>query len=86
MAKVTITFEDIDEGVAVKMESEPPFSGPGVREPQMTQAQHMAIHLTEIMSEEYNDNSEEHVHGPGCGHDHDHDQEIPGKNPVQSDE
>lgn len=88
MAKVTITFEDLEEGVSVKMESDPPFSGPGLGE-NFTQAQHMAVHLTEIMSEEYSE--EEHVHGPGCSHDHDHDcghdhdkdNEIPGENPVQ---
>lgn len=73
MAKITITFEDVEDGVSVKMESDPVFSN--VPNPEnlegFTQAQQMAIGLTEMMAERYY----ELDHEGDCDHD--------GKNTIQ---
>jgi len=97
MAKVTITFEDIDDGVRVKAESEPPFPGPAAQDQTLTEAQEMGIRMTQMLTEELQRQEQEvneHDHC-GCGHDHDdgihdhddgHDRQdqIKGQDSVQS--
>lgn len=79
MAKVTITFEDMDDGVQVKIESDPSFPGPAATPEQqeaMTDAQQMGIRMTELLTEELHQQQHDHDHegcGPDCNHDHDHD-------------
>lgn len=80
MAKVTVTFEDIEEGVSVRVESNPPFPNPAhpdANSPDLTEAQHMGIHMTQLLTErlagnEIPDESEvpPHEHGENCGCNH----------------
>lgn len=73
MAKVTVTFEDINEGVSVQVESDPPFPGPAASQEQkdsLTDAQQMGIRMTHLLTEEM---AALHQCSEGCSHDHDHD-------------
>lgn len=66
MAKVTVTFEDIEGqegGVNVRIESEPGFPGPAAEDQMLSSAQMMGLRMTEILAEEMQDQ-----HG-GCGHE-----------------
>ena len=81
MAKVTITFEDIEseengEGVEVNMVSDPPWPAPGEINPaSMSAAQQMALEMTHILSERQMAEEHEHCHDENCTHDH-HSHEV----------
>lgn len=63
MAKVTVTFEDVEDGVAVKVESDPPFGPPdGLAD--LTEAQQMGIQMTQMLAEQSAGDCCEHG---GCG-------------------
>jgi len=56
MAKVTITFEDLDEGVEVKVESDPAISMDDKE--LLTNAQEMAVRMSSIIIEELSHTNE----------------------------
>jgi hypothetical protein len=91
MAKVTVIFEDIDEGVSVKVESEPGFPGPAASPEEknsLTDAQQMGLRMTHLLTEEMA-SQEGHDHDHDHDHDHnDHHAEVPsdGTTAVQSNE
>jgi hypothetical protein len=72
MAKVTVTFEDVEEGISVKVESDPPFPGPAATQEEqdnLTDAQHMGLRMTHQLTAELHENDEEdsfHVHDENC--------------------
>lgn len=71
MAKVTVTFEDIEDGVSVKVVSDPAFPGPDAtpeEQDALTDAQHMGMRMTELLTEQAD--SEHHCHDEHCTHDH----------------
>lgn len=80
MAKVTITFEDLENGgTNVKIISDPPFAGPAATPEEheaMTDAQQMGIRMTELLTQEFVKHeaafNSEHIHDENCHHDHDH--------------
>lgn len=83
MAKVTITFEDLENGgTNVKIISDLPFAGPAATSEEhdaMTDAQQMGIRITELLTEELMQHEAvfnagtEHIHDENCHHDdHDH--------------
>ena len=75
MAKVTVTFEDVDEGVSVRIESDPAFPGPAATDEQkdaLTDAQHMGLQMTELLTQKLSE-QHEHCHDEHCTHEHDHD-------------
>jgi len=94
MAKVTVTFEDIEEGVSVNVESDPPFPGPAASKEEkesLTDAQQMGLRMTHLLTEEHasqNGFMESIFAHDDHDHDHDHDPEIPsdGATTVQPDE
>lgn len=54
MATVTVTFQDVNDGVSVKVVSNPPFPGPDATPEQqeaLTDAQHMGLQMTELLTE-----------------------------------
>jgi hypothetical protein len=68
MAKATVFFEDVQEGVSVRVESDPGFPGPDATEEEknaLTDAQKMCLRLTEILTEEM---VQDHVHDENCNH------------------
>lgn len=65
MAKVIVTFEDIEDGVSVKMDSDPAFKE-GMGHEELTEAQKMAWALTRLVTETAS--QEEHVHDENCNH------------------
>lgn len=67
MAIVTVTFEDVDEGVKVKIESDPGFPNTEPSE-EMTQAQEMGLRMAAMLTEELD--GDEHECGPNCDHEH----------------
>lgn len=92
MAKVTVTFEDIDEGVSVKVESDPAFPGPAASQEEqdsLTDAQQMGLRMTHLLTEEMASQEGHHheCHDEHCTHDH-HAAEVPsdGTLAVQPDE
>lgn len=68
MAKVMITFEDVDDGVSVKLTADPKL--PSERN-DLTDAQDLAIRMTELLEAEQG-----HCHDEHCTHDH-HDHAPP---------
>jgi hypothetical protein len=50
MAKVIVIFEDVEEGVSVKVTSEPAFPEPSSEE--ITEAQQLGIRMTQLLTEE----------------------------------
>lgn len=77
MAKVTVTFEDIDEGVGVKVESDPAFPGPAASQEEqdgLTDAQQMGLRMTHLLTEEMASQEGHHEHDEHCNHDHDTDE------------
>jgi len=76
MATVTVTFEDVDNGVSVKVISDPPFPGPHATAEEheaLTDAQHMGLRMTELLTERLAE-EEGHCHDEHCTHHH-HDHE-----------
>ena len=74
MAKVTVTFEDIEEGVSVKVESEPAFPGPDAPQElqdSLTQAQQMGLRMTQLLTEEV---AAQNGHTDHLDPDHVHDE------------
>jgi len=73
MAKVTITFEDMNEGVSVEVQSDPPF--PEKMEEnamELTDAQQMALSMTMMFDQQMNDENptqeqEQPVKNKCCG-------------------
>lgn len=83
MAKVTITFEDIDEGVRVNIESEPGFPGPAASQEvqdSLTDAQQMGLRMTHLLTEEMA-SQEGHHHEHEHDHDHEHNEHYADKVP-----
>lgn len=73
MAKVTITFEDIDEGVRVNVESEPGFPGPANQEEaEFTDAQQMGLRMVDLLNDEVASQNHDHDHDEHCTHEHCH--------------
>jgi hypothetical protein len=71
MAKVTITIEDIADGVSIKMDSDPPFPGPDAAPEQtanFTDAMHWALAVGEWLAQQSMRENEEHVHDENCSH------------------
>jgi len=95
MAKITVTFEDIEEGVAVKVESEPAFPGPAASQEEqdaLTDAQQMGLRMTKMLTEvvasqQGLEHDHDHDHDEHCPHHH-HASEVPsdGTPAVQSNE
>jgi len=97
MAKVTITFEDIDEGVRVNIESEPGFPGPAASQEEqdsLTDAQQMGLRMTHLLTEEmasqeghHHEHDDDHEHDEHCTRHH-HAAEVPsdGTPALQSNE
>lgn len=71
MAKVTITFEDHEGGVEVKVGSDPAWPGPAAENQSLTEAQMMGLRVVEILNQLQE--AEEDEDEGGCCHDHDHD-------------
>jgi hypothetical protein len=74
MAKVTITFEDMNEGVSVEVQSDPPFPEKTEENAmQLTDAQQMALSMTMMFDQEMQEenqntqDSEETVKNKCCG-------------------
>lgn len=71
MAKITVTFEDVEEGVSVKVESDPPFPGPVASQEELdslTEAQEMGLRMTQVLTEEASLHEHE-CHDEHCTHD-----------------
>lgn len=66
MAKVIITFEDVEDGVSVKMTADPKL--PSERN-DLTDAQDLAVRMTELLEAEQG-----HCHDEHCTHDHHHEE------------
>lgn len=72
MAKVTVTFEDIEGGVNVQVVSDPPFGeNPTEMNPEnLTDAQQMGIQMTQLLAEAHAQESSNCCnHGCGCHHE-----------------
>lgn len=76
MAKVTITFQDMEDGVSLQVESDPPFPekvNESVEE--LSDAQQMALSMTMMFDQQMQGTEEEHhqhqcTGGGGCGGKH----------------
>ena len=82
MATVTVTFQDVDEGVSVRVESDPAFPGPAAtveEQNALTDAQQMGLRMTQLLTEELNQQQHaEHCHDENCTHEHHHHEpELP---------
>jgi hypothetical protein len=84
MALVTITFEDDEDGVRVRVESNPAFPGPEATQEQhdaLTDAQQMGMRMTMMITEEYAHHEQaasECCNHSGCGcHPEAPDQVVP---------
>lgn len=67
MAKVTITFEDIEEGVSVRIESDPIFPELNAQTfNNLTEAQQMGLRMSRMLSEELAEIEEHENAGKGC--------------------
>lgn len=70
MAKVTISFEDLEDGVSLTVQSDPPFPEKVENETfspdhvsELTDAQQMALHMTMMFDQEMkNDKEHQHAH------------------------
>jgi hypothetical protein len=58
MANVTITFEDAEDGVHVKVESDPQFPEPNSFEGNLTEAQNMGIAMLHLLQEKMTEETE----------------------------
>ena len=77
MAKVTITFEDMDDGVSLTVQSDPPFPEKGENEAlaaeqvsALSDAQQMALHMTMLFDQQMQGEEEQqtaHEHHKCCG-------------------
>jgi hypothetical protein len=71
MAKVTITFMDMEDGVSLVVESEPPFPEKDEKaEVGLTDAQQMALSMTMMFDQQMQDAEQEQTkscsHNNGC--------------------
>jgi hypothetical protein len=68
MAKVTIILEDVEQGVSIKMDSDPPFPGPNPTPEQIesfTDAMHWGIEIGNWLAQQ---SIREHEHDENCSH------------------
>ena len=73
MAKIIVTFEDVEEGVSVKIESDPPFPGPDASQEEqdsLTDAQDMGLRMTQLLTEEIQSLHNHDCLDKLCPHDH----------------
>lgn len=67
MAKVTVTFEDLDEGVSVRIESDPIFPELNAQTfNNLTEAQQMGLTMSRMLTEQLAEMEEHENAGHGC--------------------
>lgn len=82
MAKVTLVFEDCEDGVSVSMISDPPFPHRvdfSSQDPDLSDAQHMAMGVVDHLERKAQEKSESTTEGHKCSHSH-------GKHQCQKDQ
>ena len=87
MAKVTITFQDMEDGVSLQVESDPPFPEKmNENAAELTDAQQMALSMTMMFDQQMQDSEDHHHHKSSCGGKHKKEGVCPRHNTTPSDE
>ena len=71
MAKVTMVFEDCEEGVSLNIESDPPLPHRkklSNQDSDLTDAQHMALSVAQMMNQKHGDEKECSEDDRSCSH------------------
>lgn len=72
MAKITVTFEDFDDGVHVNVHSDRNVVAEDLfnSEKELTDAEYMCILMTKLLSDKMNEMNAEQSKECGCPHQH----------------